>query len=99
MTERSTLMFVGPIVSNPGDKRNGPRCFHLLNAGGGMLKLDYDSPKEALSARRQILQAKNAHSVSSLKLLQAIQEAIEQAQSPQGEGYPTETDIEDKDAL
>ena len=93
---RAKITFIGPFMQQRGATRNHPCSFLLLQSGGEPLKLDYNTRSDAVEARRQLLQNPNTHSVHSLKLLTAIQKALQQAL---GETIPNETEVEDNDVL
>ena len=75
---RSTLTFVGPLVSSSSrPQRGGPWHFRLAQAGGGdPIKLEYATKDEARSARRTIMGNPGAHTITTNKLFEAIHEAL-----------------------
>ncbi len=85
-----TLSFVGPIAWEGGRTRHEPCYFLLLQSTGQALKLEYANHAGAISARRQLNTGKDTHFVPSMKLLQAIQQALQLAQPPAGPTIPDE---------
>jgi hypothetical protein len=73
--------FIGPVVV---EKRAGQITsinFHILQSTSGMLKLEYPDKPTANAARAQLLKSRHTHKVGSNTLLQAIQEALNEAAS------------------
>jgi hypothetical protein len=73
--------FIGPVVT---EKRAGQITsinFHILQSTSGMLKLEYPDKPTANQARAQLLKSRHTHKVGSNTLLQAIQEALNEAAS------------------
>jgi hypothetical protein len=75
---RNTKTFIGPITE---ESRAGHRTayFMILQAGSGVIKLEYPDKTEAGKARGQLLQSNHSFKVPSNKLLQAIYEALLEA--------------------
>jgi hypothetical protein len=75
---RNTKTFIGPITE---ESRAGHRraYFMILQAGSGLIKLEYPDKTEAGKARGQLLQSNHSHKVPSNELLQAICEALSEA--------------------
>jgi hypothetical protein len=71
------ITFVGPLVWEHGAAgRNAPCTFYMLQSSGQSIKLEYANKAEAMAARKLLLKGVNAHHVASMRLLQAIQQAL-----------------------
>ena len=74
---RRSVTFVGPIQElGPARKKH---WVVLVMQTGTPIQLEYDSEAEAQAARRAFLQAPNAFSVPSVRLLFAVHKAIQAA--------------------
>jgi len=79
---RKPITFLGPLtVLTRNRVTNRPKTwgFVVMQAGANGLSLEYDTYEDAVAARRQLLVGANAYQVPSVKLLGAIQQAMEQA--------------------
>ena len=79
---RKPITFLGPLtVLTRNRVTNRPKTwgFVVMQAGANGLSLEYDTCEDAVAARRQLLVGANAYQVPSVKLLGAIQQAMEQA--------------------
>lgn len=85
MADRSSITFVGPVFTRPGPNRTMQYCFTVLQAPDSSVELSYGTLGEAKHSRSQLVALPHTHSVPNRKLLEAIQEAMQQASeaSPQ----------------
>jgi len=73
MTDRTNLhTFLGPVLKTKASYS----FLALFSAGPTLLTLDYPIRRQAIEARRLLLQSKGTHKVGSMKLLLAIQNAL-----------------------
>jgi len=88
--------FVGPVTRTPHPHAGKPKAplykgasFNVLQ-GGGSLKLEYAKYIECVSARRMISGNPNTHQVPTDQLLQAIHQALMEAQESEQTPSPSE---------
>ena len=81
---QAKVTFLGPL-----SRTRGKWSFLLMQGQASPLHLEYEDHASAIAARRQLLQTPNTHSDQSVKLLQGVQQAIQQAYE---EGKQSSTD-------
>ena len=80
MMRKPKITFVGPVHLQAVKNGRAGGAITILQSGGA-LNLEYPSWNAATAARRALLLDTRYHSVPSLKLLSAIQNALQEAKA------------------
>lgn len=80
MNRRVPTSFLGPVITVVGSGA----YFEVLSAEGGVLKLEYTSPKEAKQARHDLGLPSTAYLVPNKPLFEAMKQLVDEKEAADG---------------